>query len=58
LQDTINSIAHGLYDAEIIDKKTLTDLSDEEPPVLNDFTGEEIQPLGTESLPTKSFVNN
>lgn len=45
LQDTINSIAHGLYDAEIIDKKTLRHLSDDDLPVLNEYTGEEIQQL-------------
>lgn len=43
VQDTINDLAHGLYNAEIIDKKTLRNLTDEDLPVLNEYTGEEIQ---------------
>ena len=45
VQDTINDLAHGLYSAEIIDKKTLRNLTDEDLPVLNEYTGEEIQLL-------------
>ena len=45
IQDTINDLAHGLYKAEIIDKKTLRTLTDEDLPVLHEFTGEEIQLL-------------
>lgn len=45
LQDTINSIAQSLYNVEIIDKKTLRHLSDGDLPVLNEYTGEEIQAL-------------
>lgn len=45
VQDTINDFAHGLYSAEIIDKKTLRNFTDEDLPVLNEYTGEEIQLL-------------
>ena len=45
LQDTINDIAQGLHKANIIDKKTLRELTDDELPVLVEFTGEEIQQL-------------
>ena len=45
IQDTINDLAQGLYKAEIIDKKTLRDLTEEDLPVLHEFTGEEIQEL-------------
>ncbi len=45
VQDTINDLAHGLYNAEIIDKKTLRNITDEDLPVLNEYTGEEIQML-------------
>jgi len=45
IQDTINSIALGLHNASIIDKKTLRDLTDEDIPKLNEYTGEEIQAL-------------
>lgn len=45
LQDTINDIAQGLYHAEIIDKKTLRNLTDDDFPVLHEYTGEEIQRL-------------
>jgi putative transcriptional regulator len=45
IEDTINDLAHGLYEAEIIDKKTLRSLTEEDLPVLHEFTGEEIQQL-------------
>ncbi len=45
IQDTINDLAHGLYSADIIDKKTLRNLTDDDLPVLNEYTGEEIQIL-------------
>lgn len=45
IQDTINDLAHGLYNADIIDKKTLRNLTDDDLPVLNEYTGEEIQQL-------------
>lgn len=45
IQDTINSLAEGLYKAEIIDKKTLREFSDKDIPALHEFTGEEIQAL-------------
>jgi putative transcriptional regulator len=45
IQDTINDLAESLYKAEIIDKITLRNLTEEELPVLHEFTGEEIQQL-------------
>ncbi len=45
IQDTINDLAQGLYKADVIDKKTLKNLTDEELPVLHEFTGDEIQKL-------------
>lgn len=45
IQDTINDLAQGLYHAEIIDKKTLRNLTEDELPVLHEFTGEEIRQL-------------
>lgn len=45
LQDTITDLAQGLYNADIIDKKTLRDLTGDDLPVLHEFTGEEIQNL-------------
>lgn len=42
VQDTINDLAQGLYNAEIIDKKTLRNLTGQDLPVLHEFTGEEI----------------
>jgi putative transcriptional regulator len=45
IQDTINDIAQGLHKANIIDKKTLRDLTDLDLPVLIEYTGEEIQLL-------------
>jgi len=43
IQNTINDIAHGLHNANMIDIKTLRDLTDEELPVLVEYTGEEIR---------------
>jgi putative transcriptional regulator len=48
IQDTINDLAHGLYNADIIDKKTLRNLTDINLPVLHEYTGEEIQQLRKE----------
>lgn len=45
IQDTINDLAQGLYKAKIIDKKTLREFTEEDLPVLHEFTGEEIQQL-------------
>lgn len=45
IQDTINDLAQGLYKAEIIDKKTLRDLTAQDLPILHEFTGEEIQQM-------------
>ena len=45
IQNTIDDIAHGLHKSNIIDKKTLRDLTDEEIPVLIEYTGEDIQQL-------------
>ena len=45
IQDTISDLAQGLYKADVIDKKTLRNLIDEDLPVLHEFTGEEIQQL-------------
>lgn len=45
IQDTINSIAHGLHRANVIDQKTLRDLTEDELPVLVEYTGEEIHQL-------------
>lgn len=45
IQDTINDLAEGLYNADIIDQKTLRNLTEEELPVIHEFTGEEIQQL-------------
>lgn len=45
IQDTINDLSHGLYEAEIIDKKTLRNLTEEDLPLLHEFTGEEIQQM-------------
>lgn len=45
IQDTINDLAAGLYKAEIIEKKTLRNLIEEDLPMLHEFTGEEIQQL-------------
>jgi putative transcriptional regulator len=45
IQDTINDIAHGLHRAELIDKKTLRELTDDELPMLHEYTGEEIRQL-------------
>lgn len=45
LQDTINDLAQGLHKANVIDIKTLRELSDDELPVLIEYTGDEIQQL-------------
>ena len=45
LQDTINDLAQGLHKANVIDIKTLRELSDDELPVLIEYTGNEIQQL-------------
>lgn len=45
VQDTINNLSEGLHKADIIDKKTLRNLTEEELPVVHEFTGEEIQQL-------------
>ncbi len=45
IQDTIDNIAHGLHAAKIIEKKTLRELTDNELPILIEYTGEEIQKL-------------
>ena len=45
IQDTINDIAKGLHKANIIDLKTLRELSDDDLPVLVEYTGEDIQDL-------------
>lgn len=47
IQDTINGLAHGLHQANIIDKKTLRELTDSDLPELIEYTGEEIQQLRT-----------
>jgi len=43
VQETINDIAQSLQKIDVIDKKTLRDLVDDELPILNEYTGEEIQ---------------
>lgn len=45
IQDTINDIARGLHRANIIDHKTLRELTADDLPVLVEYTGEEIQLL-------------
>lgn len=45
IQNTINDIAHGLHSANIIDIKTLRDLTDEDLPVVIEYTGEDIQQI-------------
>ena len=45
IQDTINKISHGLYDADLIDVVTMRDLTDEKVPTVVEYTGEEIQSL-------------
>ena len=45
IQDTINDIAQGLHRSNIIDKKTLRDLTDGDIPVLVEYTGEDIHEL-------------
>lgn len=45
IQATIDDIAHGLHRANIIDKKTLRELTNDDLPELIEYTGEEIQQL-------------
>ena len=45
IQATINDIAHGLHRANIINKKTLRELTDDDLPEIIEYTGEEIQLL-------------
>jgi len=45
VQTSINSIAKGLYDNEIINKTTLRDITDESYPNLYEYTGSEIQDI-------------
>lgn len=45
LQETINDLAQGLHKADIIDIKTLRELTEDELPVLVEYTGAEIQQL-------------
>lgn len=45
LQDTINDIAKGLHEADIIDIVTLRELTEDQFPELLEYTGEEIQAL-------------
>jgi putative transcriptional regulator len=45
IKDTINDIALGLHRADLIDKKTLRELTDDELPMLHEYTGEEIRQL-------------
>ena len=45
LQESINDLAQGLHKANIIDIKTLRELTDDELPVLIEYTGDEIQQL-------------
>ena len=45
LQVTINDLAQGLRKADVIDLKTLRELTDDELPVLVEYTGDEIQQL-------------
>ncbi len=45
IQATINDIAYGLHRVNIIDKKTLRELTDDDLPEIIEYTGEEIQLL-------------
>lgn len=45
LRETINDLAHDLYQAEMIDAITLRDLTEKPLPELNEYTGQEIQVL-------------
>ena len=45
VQDTIDDIAYGLHRANLINKKTLRELTDDELPMLHEYTGEEIRQL-------------
>lgn len=43
LRETIKELARDLYEAEMIDKITLRDLTQKELPILEEYTGAEIQ---------------
>tara|TARA_B110000879_G_scaffold160171_1_gene206823 strand:- start:619 stop:921 length:303 start_codon:yes stop_codon:yes gene_type:complete len=45
LQETINDITKSLKKINALDKTTLRDLVDDELPILNEYTGEEIQSI-------------
>lgn len=45
LKDTIDDLAHGLHKANLIDVKTLRELTDDDLPVIVEYTGAEIQQL-------------
>lgn len=45
LKDTIDDLAHGLHKANLIDMKTLRELTDDDLPVIIEYTGAEIQQL-------------
>lgn len=45
IQETINDIAYGLHRVNIINKKTLRELTNDDLPELIEYTGEEIQLL-------------
>lgn len=45
LQDTIHELAQGLHRSNMIDKKTLRELTDQDFPALIQYTGEEIQQI-------------
>ena len=45
LKDTIDDLAHGLHKANIIDMKTLRELTDDDLPEIVEYTGAEIQQL-------------
>ncbi len=54
IQNTINDIAHGLHGANIIDIKTLRDLTDEDLPIVVEYTGEDIQKIRMEQRVSQS----
>ncbi len=45
LKETIDDIANGLHKNGIIDKRTLSDLIEDEQPSIIEYTGEEIQTI-------------
>lgn len=45
IQETINDISQGLYEAGIIDIKTLRELKGDDIPTLYEYTAEEIQAI-------------